>query len=88
MYEEFLRRLLAPLGVYDLTEKSVNGAELYALGRELDGAAARLETVEREALTATAEGEGLFRRENLFARRPVAVTDFNEYDLIGEMCAE
>ena len=74
MYEEFLRRLLAPLGVYDLTEKSVNGAELYALGRELDGAAARLETVEREALTATAEGEGLFRRENLFSRRPVAVT--------------
>lgn len=74
MYEEFLRRLLAPLNIYDLTEQSVNGAELYALGRSLDGIAARLGTAEREALTATAEAEGLARRENLFARRPAAVT--------------
>lgn len=36
--------------------------------------AAALEEIEREALTATAEGEGLARREALFARRPAAVT--------------
>ena len=34
----------------------------------------QLETAEREALTATAEDEGLERREALFARRPAAFT--------------
>lgn len=72
MYEEFLRRLIAPLGIYDLTPGSINGAELYALGRGLDALGARLAEVEREALTATAQGEGLSRREALFARRPAA----------------
>ena len=33
-----------------------------------------METAERESLTATAEEEGLRRREALFARRPAAVT--------------
>ena len=74
MYETYLRQLLEPLGVYDLSETSIGGGELTALGAALDGVAARLETAEREALTATAEGEGLARREALFARRPAAVT--------------
>lgn len=74
MYERYLHALLAPLGVYDLSEGTVNGGELYALGKLLDAGAARLETVEREALTATAEDEGLRRREALFARRGAAVT--------------
>lgn len=74
MYEEFLRRLIAPLGVYDLRPGSVNGAELYALGKALDSVADRLAEAEREALTATAEDEGLSRREALFARRPVAAS--------------
>nr|WP_326126364.1 hypothetical protein [uncultured Oscillibacter sp.] len=74
MYEVYLRQLLAPLGVYDLGGGSVNGAELYALGQALDRTAQRLETVEREAVTATAEDEGLRRREAPFARRPAAVT--------------
>lgn len=74
MYEEFLQQLLAPLGVYDLSASSINGAELYALGRGLDRTGGRLEYMEREALAATAEDEGLSRREALFARRPVAVT--------------
>ena len=72
MYEEYLLRLMAPLGVYDLAEGTVNRAELYALGTALDRLGGRLETVEREALTATAEDEGLRRREALFARRPAA----------------
>ena len=74
MYESYLRQLLAPLGVYDLSRGSISGAELYALGIPLDQTCERLETIEREAVTATAEDEGLRRREALFARRPAAVT--------------
>lgn len=73
-YREYLCRLLRPLGVYDLTESSVSGAELCALGEGLDEVSTVLELVEREALTATAQDEGLDRREQLFARRPAAVT--------------
>lgn len=72
MYEEYLRMLLAPLGVYDLSRDSINRAELHALGSGLDAVAEKLEMAEQESLTATAEGEGLERREALFARRPAA----------------
>lgn len=74
MYEEYLRALLAPLGVYRLDRDSLSGAELYALGRGLDAVSDRLDSVEREGVTATAEGEGLRRRESLFLRRPAATT--------------
>ena len=74
MYEEYLKELLAPLGVYRLDRESISGAELYALGRGLDAVSDRLETVERESVTATAEDEGLSRREALFLRRPAATT--------------
>ena len=74
MYEEYLRALLAPLGVYRLDRDSLSGAELYALGKELDALSDRLDEVERESVTATAEGEGLRRREALFLRRPAAAT--------------
>ncbi len=74
MYESYLRALLAPLGVYRLDKDSLSGAELYALGKSLDALSGHLETVERESLTATAEGEGLRRRESLFLRRPASTT--------------
>ena len=74
MYEGYLRTLLEPLGVYDMTAGTINGAELYALGGSLDAVSEMLDTVERESLTATAEDEGLHRREALFARRSAAVT--------------
>ena len=74
MYEGYLRALLEPLGVYALGTGTINGAELYALGSGLDAVGGRLDTVERESLTATAEDEGLARREALFARRSAAVT--------------
>ena len=73
-YGQFLRDLLAPLGVYALGEGTVSGSELDALGAELDSVSDRLEIIERESLTATAEGEGLERREALFLRRPAAIT--------------
>ena len=74
MYESYLRALLEPLGVYDLREGTINRAELAALGQGMDAVSQRLELVEREALTATAEAQGLARREALFWRRPAAVT--------------
>ena len=73
-YEAHLKNLLAPLGVYDLRAGTVNESELFAAAVSLDSAAARLERVEREALSETAEEEGLARREALFARRPALVT--------------
>lgn len=74
MYEEYLKALLAPLGVYRLDRDSLSGAELYALGKGLDHVSERLEAVERESVTETAEGEGLQRREALFLRRPASTT--------------
>lgn len=61
MYEAHLRSLLSPLGIYDLEEHSASGAAVCALGTGLDTVSRRLEEIEREALTATAEGEGLAR---------------------------
>ena len=74
MYEEFLRALLTPLGVYDLRHSTLNAAELAALGVGLDAVGARIEHAERETLTATAEDEGLARREALFVRKNAAST--------------
>lgn len=55
MYEAHLRSLLSPLGIYDLEEHSASGAAVCALGTGLDTVSRRLEEIEREALTATAE---------------------------------
>lgn len=72
-YELYLKELLRPLGIYDLADTSVSGAELYALGAGLDALSGQLETAERESLIPTAEGTGLEMREALFARKPAAV---------------
>ena len=41
-YTAYLKTLLEPLGLYDLTEHSISGGELCALGAELDTADVRL----------------------------------------------
>lgn len=64
-YAEYLKQLLLPLGVYDLNAGTLNEAELYALGAQLDRVAEQLEHAEQEALLATAEQEGLARWETL-----------------------
>lgn len=74
MYEEYLRVLLEPLGVYSFETGGIHRAELAALGAELDRIGHLLGTAEREAVTATAEQQGLSRREALFLHRPAAVT--------------
>ena len=70
-YGEYLRELLRPLGVYDLSEESLSGSELRAAGAALDSCNGTMEHVERESVLFTAEAEGLKLREDLFAHRPV-----------------
>lgn len=73
-YEQYLTQLLNPLGIYNLSSHSISGAAIHALGTALDQLSLYLEHVEREAILATAEAEGLDHRESLFAHRPAAVT--------------
>lgn len=70
-HAQYLRDLLRPLGVYDLTAP-FNGGELDAQGEALDAVCARLEDIQKEASLATAEGWGLEKIASLLARRPVA----------------
>ena len=70
-YGDYLRALLRPLGIYDLSPGSLSGSELDAIGLGLDAVSDRMDYIERESALATAEGEGLDRREALFARAPV-----------------
>ena len=84
MYEQYLIRLLAPLGLYDLRAPH-NGGELAALGGELDSVSGLVELVERESLLATAESEGLDRREVLFAHKPAAVTQGDRREAIAAL---
>ena len=70
-HAQYLRDLLRPLGVYDLTAP-FNGGELDAQGEALDGAMARIEEIQRESSLTTAEDWGLERVAALFVRRPVA----------------
>lgn len=85
-YENYLRALLSPLGVYDLGEGSVNGSELAALGQAMDEVAAALSYAEREMLVSTAEDTGLSRREMLFARRPASPTTDLRRSAIAALC--
>ena len=70
-HAQYLRDLLRPLGVYDLTAP-FNGGELDAQGEALDAVCARLEDIQKEASLATAEGWGLEKIASLLTRRPVA----------------
>ena len=73
-YETYLKDLLRPLGIYQMKEGSLSGEELSAAGRGLDSCAGALDRAEREGINATAEEEGLDRREALFARKNAAPT--------------
>ncbi|MEG0778961.1 MAG: hypothetical protein RRY95_05165 [Oscillospiraceae bacterium] len=84
-YESYLQDLLAPLGIYARGAGTLHGAELGSLGAELDRSGGALDRVERESLTATAEEEGLSRREALFARRPAATTTARRREAIAAL---
>ena len=70
-YASYLRELLRPLGVYDLSAP-FGGGELDAQGRALDGCMECLEEIQRESSLVTAEDWGLEQIARLLARRPVA----------------
>ena len=70
-HADYLRELLRPLRVYELTG-TANGGELDAVGEALDGSGAALDEVQREMLISTAEDWGLEAIESLLVRRPVA----------------
>ena len=68
---QYLRDLLRPLGVYDLTAP-FNGGELDAAGLELDEAEKLLEEIQRETCLATAESWGPEKWASLFVQRPIS----------------
>lgn len=70
-YAQYLRELLRPLRVYDLTAP-FNGSELDAAGQGLDGVDAALEDIFRESNLTTARDWGVERMAQLLAIRPVA----------------
>lgn len=70
-HADYLRQLLEPLGVYDLTAP-YNAGELDAQGRVLDGLSLALDEVQRETDLTTAESWGLEGIAELLKRRPTA----------------
>lgn len=70
-YGDYLKELLRPLGLYDL-DAGPGGAELDALGAAMDALAARLASIEAEALVSTAGEEGLSRYEEILPYHPAS----------------
>lgn len=71
-YARYLKEMLRPLGVYDLSGGRFGAAELEAVGQALDGCSEQLEALQREMLVLTAEDQGLSAVEKLLGLRPVA----------------
>lgn len=63
---EEMKRILAPLGFYDLTQGSVVSRELETYALEIDRIREELAAILREALILTAEDKGLAQMERLF----------------------
>jgi hypothetical protein len=69
-YSEALKELLRPLGIYDLSDGTINVGELEAIGAELDRLELALDRVQKEMLLTTAEEEGLALIEELLVHCP------------------
>ena len=72
-YAEYLKELLRPLGVYDLSEGTFSTAELESIGAELDCCSEELNTLCREMLILSAQDEGLDAVSSLLSLHPVTV---------------
>ena len=70
-HEERLQALLRPLGPYR-NQGVYTAGELSAAGEALDAVETAIDTLEREAMLDTAQGEGLEALESLLTHRPVA----------------
>lgn len=73
-YAAYLKQLLRPLGVYDLTDGSFSAGELDALGAELDKVWDDLQENQRESIVSSALSDGLTRYERLFGVLPESPT--------------
>lgn len=73
-YAQYLRDLLRPLGVYKLDETSFSGAELEALGSEMDKLWQHMQAMQLESIVMTAQDEGLTNWERVFPKRSAAAT--------------
>lgn len=70
-YAEYLKELLRPLGIYDLSEGSFNSGELESIGTALDGCLEALNKLCQEMLVLSAQDEGLDEVSSLLSLRPV-----------------
>lgn len=68
VYLDYLKQLLKPLRVYDLSDNSYNSAELTVLGKALDECCEAVCKLEREAFIPTAEDYGLSMYEKILPR--------------------
>ena len=73
-YQKQLQRLLAPLGVYDLSETSLSGASLYALGDALDALSGEITLGLQNAFPGTADAMGCGVWEQLLPPHPIPDT--------------
>lgn len=67
-YSEYLKQMLKPLKIYDLSDGSYNSAELTVLGMALDECCDEAQKLEREAFIPTAEDYGLSLYEEILPR--------------------
>ena len=58
-YYEFLRGLLLPLGVYDMSDGTYSMAELRVLGEQLDAVCAEIQSLESECFMTLSQTYGL-----------------------------
>ena len=71
-YATYLTRLLQPLGVYDLSDTSLSGSEIYALGQALDVANDAIAENLRNGIPVTADAESLNRYLSILPVKPVS----------------
>lgn len=74
-YAEHLIKLLRPLGVYDLSDGSLSGSELYAVGQALDAVNDTITASLQNAIPATADKDTLQTGLRLFSVPSVSDTE-------------
>lgn len=84
-YGEYLAELLRPLGVYDLSQGTINRGELDSCGEPMDEGEDHLEETEREMCLATAEDFGLEQVEALLPYRPVCTSVEERRDALAAL---
>ncbi|MGI5986120.1 MAG: DUF2313 domain-containing protein [Clostridiales bacterium] len=72
-YSEYLKTMLQPLGIYDLTE-GVGAEEIAVIGKQLDDVFNALEELGRESVLVQAESYGLQMYEEILPYRPAYIT--------------